>query len=342
MQDALARKWKAAFPGGMRFLSYRITSAVPYDAVINEKMVSAPDFFVRWEHEANSSTPGNGSICQNYLSPCFNDPRRINDPTHNCSFEIRAAAYNWNNPAVGDWYLENVLYPSLVHCDGIWLDGNGFDNGAWMCSGFCCGFGAHNSPQNQTMIDGFKTAQLAVTTRGREHIIANGGFDFNCFQYKIRDMPLASDAASVCGNKVLAMSAWASNHSNYDMVVAYGGNEGGQGGYNDSTAEGAVAAFMIVRGQHWLFSIGESKPCNPRHYHVTGRCHSDGCGLPCNETNNQMNPTTAQLLVSDHGKPLGLAEQVTGKPHVFQRRFEKATVVLDCETFAGSFVFVEK
>ena len=35
---------------------------------------------------------------------------------------------------------------------------------------------------------------------------------------------------------------------------------------------------MIVRGQHWLFSIGESQPCNPRHYHVTGRCHSDGCG----------------------------------------------------------------
>ena len=28
-QDALSTKWKAAFPGGLRFLSYRITSAVP-------------------------------------------------------------------------------------------------------------------------------------------------------------------------------------------------------------------------------------------------------------------------------------------------------------------------
>jgi hypothetical protein len=34
MQDHLATTWKAAFPGGLRVLSYRITSAVPYDAVI--------------------------------------------------------------------------------------------------------------------------------------------------------------------------------------------------------------------------------------------------------------------------------------------------------------------
>ena len=33
-----------------------------------------------------------------------------------------------------------MIYPSLTHCDGIWLDGNGYDNGAWMCSGFCCGY----------------------------------------------------------------------------------------------------------------------------------------------------------------------------------------------------------
>jgi hypothetical protein len=32
----------------------------------------------------------------------------------------------------------------------------------------------------------------AITTRGRQHIIANGGFDFNCFSYKIDEMPLAS------------------------------------------------------------------------------------------------------------------------------------------------------
>merc|ERR1719345_431254 len=122
------------------------------------------------------------------------------------------------------------------------------------------------------------------------------------------------------------------------MVVAYGGDEGGASGYNDSTAAGAVAAFMIVRGQHWLFSMGESRPCNPRHYPVTGRCHSDGCGRPCNASNNQMAGETAQLLVTDYGKPLGRAEALAGKPGVFQRRFERATVMLDCATFAGSFV----
>lgn len=135
----------------------------------------------------------------------------------------------------------------------------------------------------------YKTAaQLAITTRGRSHIIANGGFDFNCFSYKIKEMPWATDSVATCSEKVMSMAAWAANHSNYDMIVAYGGDEGGQNGYNDTTAAGAVAAFMIVRGQHWLFSIGETMPCNPQHYPVTGRCHSDGCGLPCNSSNNQV------------------------------------------------------
>jgi hypothetical protein len=51
-----------------------------------------------------------------------------------------------------------------------------------------------------------------------------------------------------------------------------------------------------------------------------------------------MKPETAQLLVTDYGKPLGLAEAVAGNSGVFQRRFEKATVMLDCATFAGTFV----
>jgi hypothetical protein len=54
------------------------------------------------------------------------------------------------------------------------------------------------------------------------------------------------------------MAAWAANHSNYNTVVAYGSYEGGMNGYNDTTAAGAVAAFLIIRGQHWLFSIGVS------------------------------------------------------------------------------------
>ena len=29
-------------------------------------------------------------------------------------------------------YLDNIIKPSLTHADGIWLDGNGPDNGAYM------------------------------------------------------------------------------------------------------------------------------------------------------------------------------------------------------------------
>ena len=168
-------------------------------------------------------------------------------------------------------------------------------------------------------------------------IVRTGGYDFNCFSYKIDEMPLATDSADECGRKVLSMASWAADHSNYDMVVAFGGDEGGQGGYNDTTAAGAVAAFMLVRGQHWLFSIGQSRSCNPRHYPVQGRCHSDGCGLPCNSSNNQLDPASAQLLVTDFGKPLGLAHAVPGKPHVFARTYERATVTLNCSDYSATF-----
>ena len=72
----------------------------------------------------------------NYISACFNSPSRINNPAHNCSFEIRAAAYDWKNPLVQEWFLDAVIKPVLSDgFDGIWLDGNGPDNGAYMCSG---------------------------------------------------------------------------------------------------------------------------------------------------------------------------------------------------------------
>ena len=340
-QDELAIAWKAVFPG-MRFLSYRILSAVPYDTVVALKLQTSPDFFVRWQHLPNSSTKGNGSVCYNFLSPCFNDPKRINAPAHNCSFQIRAAAYNWLHPGVGEWYLEKVLYRTLRHADGMWLDGNGYDNGAWMCSGICCGFGPTNSPHNQSEIDRFCTAQTAIATRGRQHIIRSGGYDFNCFTYKVHSMPLPDDDVATCSSKVLAMSTWAANHSNYHAVVAYGDNEGGPRGYNDSTAAGAVAAFLLTRGEHWLFGIGVSNPCNPLHYPVSGRCHSDDPNChspyPCNNTSNQMHPATAALFVTDYGHPLGVAHPIVGRPGVFGREYEKATVTLDCSTFTGAFV----
>ena len=105
MQDALAQKWKRTFPD-MRFLQYRILSAVPYDMVVQDKILSDSDAVVRWRHQPNSTAPGNGSVCYNYQSACFNDPTRINSPEHHCSFEIRAAAYNWSNPTLSSWFID--------------------------------------------------------------------------------------------------------------------------------------------------------------------------------------------------------------------------------------------
>ena len=145
-QKALAASWKRAAPG-IRYLTYRILSAVPYDMVIRNKMLSDPSYFVQWLHAPGDlHSPGNGSICYNYESACFNDPTRINSPAHNCSFEIRAAAYAWHKPEVQQWFLDSVIKPVLPWSDGVWLDGIGPDNGAYMCAGACCGYDGHNSP----------------------------------------------------------------------------------------------------------------------------------------------------------------------------------------------------
>ncbi len=94
MQANLSKTYKATFPG-LRFLTYRILDAVPYDMVVRNKMLTDPDYFIRWEHQPGSSAAGNGSICYNYKDACFNSPTGINNPANNCSFQIHSAAYDW-------------------------------------------------------------------------------------------------------------------------------------------------------------------------------------------------------------------------------------------------------
>ena len=354
MQDALASRWKAEFPGGMRYLSYRIPSAVGYDRVVQKKLASDPDFFVRWKAEPDAATklaqrcPADGAgchkgdVCVNHYSPCFNSPQRINDPKHACSVKVSASAYNFLRPGVADWFLQNVLYRTLEKADGMWMDGPGWDNGGWPCSGVSPRsqgkFDASNTPLNQSEIDQMALAQAAVVTRGRQHILAHGGFDMNCFSEESRTLPSASDSAQECGSKVLSMAARAANHSWYNMVIAYGGIEGATRplGYSDSTAAASVAAFLLVRGQHWLFAIGEQSPCNPNAYPGAEGYRP---GSPqCNASStNTMAPATAALLVTDYGRPLGAAHAVPGEAHVYAREYERATVSLDCGTFRGAF-----
>jgi len=224
----------------------------------------------------------------------------------------------------------------------MWMDGPGWDNGGWPCDGSCPGapggFNASNTPlRNASEIAALAAATTDAVTRGRAHILAAGGFDMNCFSEELSSLPRAGDSAAACGAKVLAMAAKAANHSWYDMVIAYGGIEGTarSHAYNDSTAAGTVAAFLLVRGQHWLFAIGQANACNPKAYPGAEGFRP---GSPqCDNTTNTMDPATAALLVTDYGRPLGLAHAVAGEPGVFAREYEKATVSLDCGTFSGAF-----
>lgn len=112
----------------------------------------------------------------------------------------------------------------MVHADGIWLDGIGPDNGAYMCSGVCCGYGANNSPLVQHEIDAHCKAQTDATTQVQKYLIANGGWEAQkCFDYKSgQSLPNSDDDPTTCASKLQKWSAYGADHSNYNFVVAYG------------------------------------------------------------------------------------------------------------------------
>ncbi len=110
------------------------------------------------------------------------------------------------------------------------------------------------------------------------------------------------------------MSQFGANHSNYNFVVAYGSRTGGRDGYNDTNVEATVAAFMLMRGQHWLFSIGPNGGGGGKSY------------PPYDNDPGTLTPATAKILLSDYGAPKGSMTAVTGKEGVFQREYAKATI----------------
>eukprot|EP00660_Eupelagonema_oceanica_P003449 gene3449-11255_t len=79
LQDARAKWTKDNFPKA-RVLEYRITDAVPYAKIVHDRMVSNPEDFVRYR---------NGTIC---TMPA---EHQTNATKYDCSFDIRAAAYDW-------------------------------------------------------------------------------------------------------------------------------------------------------------------------------------------------------------------------------------------------------
>jgi len=292
MQDEFALKLKKKFPD-VRVLQYRITDAVPYDKLVHDKMISDPDFFVRWLHAPNN----NGSIC---LEPA---EHKTGPPYGNCSWEIRAGAYDWTQKRVRDWYLENIIKPTMRVADGAWIDGDGPDNGAYQCSG---NFEFSKLPKpypalNAEEVDAFCKGEALVVDAAQRWLIANKGFDYNCFDFK--NGPEAGDSVAQCANSMKYLS----NLKSPKAMVMYG-NRVRSDGYNDTTISQAVAAFMIVRDEYWFF------------------------GLPAQEL---LVDSTGKLLLLDYGKPLNSMMEI--KTNTFSREYQRANITLDCNTFSARF-----
>ena len=289
-QNAFAAATKAQFPG-TRVLQYRITDAVPYDALVHDLMIAHPEYFVRWQ---------NGTVCQMW----FQESGTVNQ---SCAWEVRAAAYDWSQAVVRAWFLENIIKPVMVHGDGVWLDGDGPDNGAWGCSGSYDfdKLPAPYPPLNESGIAAFCAGENIVQAQAHEWLFANGGMDGQACWSFWNAFPLPGDSAAVCAAKLLVGANLSSS-----MPVGVGMDRTGQRAWNDSSSAQAVAAFMLVRKDYWFFGAG-------------------GNGV------NGFTEATAALLLSDFGAPLG---SMTRTGSVFSREYEKSTVTLDCSTVEATFV----
>lgn len=292
MQDAFANATKQTFPGA-RVLQYRITSAVPYDKIVHDKIVSDPDFFVKWN---------NGTVCQMWYEEHGTE-------NQNCSWPIKASAYDWTNPAVLAWYIPTIIAPTLVHGAGVWLDGSGPDNGAYGCSGQ---WDASSLPTpypalNPAQVGAYCQAEEAAQAAVQSWILDNGGMDYNCFAFQsdAANLPVPTDSPAQCAAKLTSLDHM---QTSAGTVVLYGSRTDSSL-YNDTWAREAVAVFLLTRAEYWWF------------------------GFP-NYSQDTPNATTAALMLSDYGAPLG--NMTKSAPLVFTRAYERANVTLDCSTFTAT------
>lgn len=297
-QDAYADYVHAKFPG-TRVLEYRIGTAVPYAQIVHDAMVEHPDWFVRWHHSPN-----------NNMSVCTVPPEHKTGPPYgNCSWEIRAGMYDFSQEVVRDWYIENIIKPVMVHGDGVWLDGDGPDNGAYQCSG-SYSWGNLPAPYpalNSSEVDAFCAGEVLMWEAAHSFLASVGSFDAQACWSTISGpskIPARSDSASTCGAKLAALDALPSD----PLPVLFAGERTAGVDYTDQDAPQVIASFLLVRKDHWFFGIQQQ---------------------------NVLTDEVGTLLLSDYGAPLGNMT-VTGT--VYSREFEKATVSLDCATYTPSFV----
>ena len=157
---------------------------------------------------------------------------------------------------------------------------------------------------NASEVDAFCDGENAVQAAAHEWLFANGGMDGQACWELVQDFPLPTDAPSACAAKLLAI-----NQLDSPMAVGFAMDRTGGKGYTDATAAQTVAAFLLTRKELWFFGVNQK---------------SSTMALP-----------TAALLLSDYGAPLGAMSNSSAT--LFTRRFERATVQLDCATFEASF-----
>ena len=217
--------------------AYLPIGAVTIPSFMHDAMVEHPDWFVRWHHAPNN----NGSIC--VVPPEAQTGR----PEDNCSWPISAAAYDWSNSLVRDFFLNQVVKPVMKAGDGVWLDGDGPDNGAYQCSG-SYDFGKLPAPYpalDEPEIDAFCVGENLVQEAAHDFLFANGGMDGQaCWTFVGADeLPQAADSPAACAAKLLRLDALVGKN-NTPVGVAM---DRCGGGVSDDIAKQAVASFMLVR-----------------------------------------------------------------------------------------------
>ena len=291
MMDAYTREQQRRFPR-IRMLQYRIPTAVPYDDVVHELMVTHPDALVHWP---------NGTLCRM--------PYVEHGTTgYNCAWEVRAAAYDWSQPRVQQWWLDNVIKRALNASSGAWIDNDGPDNGAWLCSGnqYPNNLPAPWPALNETQIVAFCDGEVAVVAAAQQWLIQNGGFEMNCIDFVKQPtvLPQSGDSPDVCAKKLIALD----HRPAKGGVVLYGDRNGGAL-YNDTTVAASVAVFLLTRAEYWWFGFLRQR---------------------------QYNLTTTVLLLSDFGSPLGNMTRDDNK-YIFERNYSKMSIELDCATFTAKY-----
>ena len=298
-QDAITLSTKADFPGA-RVIQYRIGTAVPYAEVVHTAMVEHPEWFVRWHHPPND----NMTVCT--VSP----EARTGRPGDNCSWEIRAGMYDFTQPEVQTWWVDNIIKPTMVYADGSWIDGDGPDNGAYQCAG---NYDFDKLPppypaNNASEVVEFCAGEHDAVAAAHKWLYENNGFDPQaCVHYVVDVIPQRSDSSATCASKVLASFAL----DDQTVPIGFASDRTGAQGYTDNNADVAIATFMLTRKEMWFFGV--------------------------NQTSDTIVNSTAALLLRDDGAPLGNMTISGSSNHIFSRNFERATVTLDCDTFTATF-----